>query len=618
MRELPLMSIPVACLACGKTGSVRDSLAGTETNCPDCGETIFVRPAEASPLRLPSRKTGRSAPPRVPRPFWKDRVVLAWSALPLLLAAAAILYLLSDVSRKRTEARVAVLAAQAEDSLAAGKSDAALARFAELAALVPDPDAWPPEVGRPARRAHELGRRLRREAQERVAREELQRQSLAAAEAGRARLAGIRASIAGGAWIKSNAGLHENQKGLAVYLVPASVRKAAAESVLADALRKSASKEKSFGDWAAGSLGEVKAWCEERARISTNRRKAIEETLHLDPDEPVALDQLFNLCRNAYISSFTSIDPPDYPELVADAEWPRFIERIAIAKAATRIDGTYEFSIVPGGEYRLYARAWTHLSFIDWLVPLAVNASIRAPLDLYNDNAKTIANKLDDQHGFDLVTLAEAMRCDTERHEVAAAARAAADQKLTQEARTRAAEAEAAGEVRLADITRRRDEATAATAREQQAKADSKRKATVLLSSADRMEQRGESKAAIAAYRELVAAFPDSPQADHARYRVRELDPAARNDPAFKARPRPKLTADEHRRDLDHQLAERNREKAAKSANVRSANDQAAALAPAVGRAARAQLQAADAAAAAEASRQEATRRAASPHLFRP
>ena len=171
------------------------------------------------------------------------------------------------------------------------------------------------------------------------------------------------------------------------------------------------------------------------------------------------------------------------------------------------------------------------------------------------------------------------------------------------------ADAEAAEQVRLAELERKQREVAEEAARIEQEKIDAGRKATVLLAAADRKEQRGETRDAIVAYRELVALFPAAPQAEHARYRVRELDPSARNDPAFGAKPVRKLTAAEKRRELDHQLAERQKEKAAKAAGLRLANDQAAALAPAAGAMSRDAIRASDAYAAEQARKSEAARR---------
>ncbi len=424
------MSIRVTCLACGKVGKVDDSAAGKRIRCPGCGEAFLVG---AAPLTEAVESPIPEPSPSPRRPFYRDPVVLVGAMIPCLILGPFLGYLARERSRQAFAERIVILKADADRDAAAGRVVEAVRRYDEIHALTADRDPLTPEA-REAVPAAEVARRdlryklaeitrrkieaedARRVADEaeakhkifeakRLAEEkamadaaERERVAIAETEAAEAkRLAAIRATVGGGVWINKKGGQSDIIRGTNIYVLPSQTTLKRAlpligtTEAIADTLLKSFLKMNNR--YAKDS--DV-AMSEAGSKYYRELLADLKEFREQHPDTLVDLSRLAKFPLRAFGEGMDFGEGITYIGMKQFEAFEELARDLAVAKATTGIDGKYVIAGVPGGVFLVYARHLDMNGYIDWLEPLKVENSQAFTLDLFNENAMTIANNTSD------------------------------------------------------------------------------------------------------------------------------------------------------------------------------------------------------------------------------
>jgi hypothetical protein len=237
---------------------------------------------------------------------------------------------------------------------------AALAREAKEAAARLRP------VVEAERKKQEEQKRLAEEAQATAARlkklEEDAAKKKAEDRQRRERIARVRGSIKGGAWVTKQAGNSDIVRGMEVVLMRKLIKRSLLDKWLMTFEQKKG-KNKII-------------------------HIALSSILDAKPDDEVDIRPLLLDCR----STSDTLD-----QLTEDLAWPAAALHASETVVVTDIDGKYEIKDVPGNDYYVYASYSTAYNYIDWLIPVTISSPEPLKVDLHNLTARLIKNKSEDR-----------------------------------------------------------------------------------------------------------------------------------------------------------------------------------------------------------------------------
>jgi hypothetical protein len=353
--------IPAECPQCGALGLLERTARGTTfLRCPSC-EGSFVLPD----IDVPEAEVETPA-----RPWYRDPILGTTALLCAFLSLGFLAYLISG--RVREDRKRAILAAfdQARTLDREGQIEQAYARYLQvvdpvnadlglpaesLAESKAAADRLSIEVDRlRARRAAEEAMRL---AREKEAKERQKR------EAERAR---VEASLKGGAWVNKGLG-SDVIRGMKVTVTKRWVTR-----------------------------GELSSWLNSVLLLDGSR---VVRAMHeMDGSELIDLRKALSIAREESTIRRALRDSKDVARMLRLERygWSELVDRFLVAEATTNIEGKYEIRSLKGGEYLVCGWYSNALSYIDWTVPLTIDESREYQLDLFNETAREIVNKSED------------------------------------------------------------------------------------------------------------------------------------------------------------------------------------------------------------------------------
>ena len=372
------MPIAFSCPSCLRAYSVRDDLAGRRVRCKGCDAEIAI-PADPSPsvfvpvapsVSLLDEPSWPAKGDPGHRPFWKDPVFVIGAAVPAAVLIWFGSYLYIDRLRRQHVATILDLRAEADRSY---KSDpeAAFAAYGRLIVFAGDGDPH----NESARQAIKSARRnrdtlwpqVRARIEAKKAAEERQRLATEAAgklAAEEARLASFSADVSGAAWMERANGEAELIRGMTLTAIPASVP-----------------------------LRHVRPLIDVMKSVPWLATASDRQYGGVPDDQPIDVKPLCGLLHLA-IDGAQGNSEQKYRAFVGEESWPIVLEKLKVASAATSVDGKYSMKGLKGGRYYLCARYFNNFSFMEWVVPLTVEASGPVGLDIFNGNALIIQNKI--------------------------------------------------------------------------------------------------------------------------------------------------------------------------------------------------------------------------------
>lgn len=246
---------------------------------------------------------------------------------------------------------------------------------------------------------------------------------LRAAAAETERLASVRGSISGDAWLQRGTGDSYVLRGLRVYVCSASVPRRETDVIaesLVKACRAATDRSPELAKPYFRISGEIGTTATERFLKLAIALTMVSESISAKYQSKAATESsdaidVFKLVRatNSLVSMVDRSDrfmreivttggnvPADYKlseyvpkDVKSDELWPRVVAHLKVAQGETGIDGKYQIRDVKGGKYYLYAVYETNTSIAEWMIPVDIKQTGDITISLHNGTAAIIANE---------------------------------------------------------------------------------------------------------------------------------------------------------------------------------------------------------------------------------
>lgn len=234
-------------------------------------------------------------------------------------------------------------------------------------------------------------------------------------------MANIRTKIYGGAWVVKEAGNSETLRGLNIYVLKAHATNeqyiACLQAVLAGYQERIKKDEEIAASW----LKDIKR--EEQELIKQNKAESDAyikkiNTESFDSSRKWYLEHNQDSLREAnkkreivksiqeLIDKASKIPPTEqvdmfhlyaiFPSSKKDIEiktWSAICNQQEVKKVHTDVEGKYEVEL-QGGDYYLYAILNSSYSYVEWFIPVRVADIKGVKIDIHNENAEIIQNKI--------------------------------------------------------------------------------------------------------------------------------------------------------------------------------------------------------------------------------
>jgi micrococcal nuclease len=500
------MAIEFSC-ACGRKLRVKDVSAGREFVCPSCKSPViapsmlseFPGPMESVfvPVKFAedSQPTDHAIPQARSTPFWKNPIILIGGVFPATVLVCFATYLWWEASAKSQADHIRSIKLEA-DELSATRPEDALDRYEQLIAEIGETAKDPGELAilsiAKSNRDHlvEVVRpiRAKRKAEaERVANQLIQTEKL---QNEIRRLASIRATISGKAWVETKLGITTELRGVTVTIIPAYVPASSIRPLL-NALMS----DPRFGSVARQDWGQLK------------------------DDQFVDMLGVWRMIRAIGIGPDNPDGEEKYRSFRDDIIWPMAVKRVAAVSSETGFDGNYTIKDVRGGKYYIVSSHVTYAYFVEWVSGLSVEESGQFEKNLHINNAINIQNN---EVG-DRVYRPDPER-NTKESRKARAEAARPPQKVTTPEEHERIAAELKRIEKEAEAIRAKSVADEAEATRVAAIQAKEQRASELLRLGQSLEKQLKIRPALNNYRDLVEDYPDTPSAKVAVSRIEALD----------------------------------------------------------------------------------------------
>jgi hypothetical protein len=214
-----------------------------------------------------------------------------------------------------------------------------------------------------------------------------------------ARIDGV---VEGGAWVIRKGGQSDLLRGLTVYVMNVDVDCFRIKATLRDLRDEYSTKEsnsistiRDYSNPYRTNGVDMRSYVPKyQARYDTAKTygKILDNILAVESS--VDLKTLYGLARTI-MGDPSQIDDIVYIfiDVKYDKHWNPILKAGMLKMGQTGIDGKFRIPDVAPGEYFLYAKSYSELYFIEWLLPITVTSGQSTKIDLFNDNAILTLNK---------------------------------------------------------------------------------------------------------------------------------------------------------------------------------------------------------------------------------
>jgi tetratricopeptide (TPR) repeat protein len=228
------------------------------------------------------------------------------------------------------------------------------------------------------------------------------------------KLARVKASVKGGAWITKKAGNSETIRGLKIFAIKSVAKNEHMIAMLQATLEGDRERLEKAKDEVA-KYNQLEKELNEKMKGSKNPevlREGLNLLIRIYEEENAAqkrVDTLEPILKNtekkvgeaSKVNSSAPIDLKLIFSVVSEnagegenVTWNSICSQLLIGQTHTDVDGKYSIEL-PGGNYYLSAMFDSSYSRVDWLVPIRIGETKDVSVDLHNENAFRIINKND-------------------------------------------------------------------------------------------------------------------------------------------------------------------------------------------------------------------------------